>query len=381
MKHDLLPALRKELENSFGRKVLSSRDCLQMVDDIYQKTGYTINTNTLRRFFGLIKTDYNPSPSTLAILLKYCGFNSIDELQKISSASTINTDTTINKEEVHHFLVSLFKNLNTEEDNSGVIDSLVYQTILFLERNPSMIDRFQREIADTAAGQYYYFERAVNMDRLNGYYGDGLRLYVRAKNNNEAIVFANSIQVFRYWLTYETDKVETAMSAIRAITSTSGFPPHIFARYIAARLYYAHIKGDAIDKITAEASKYYMASISRSGILSSDFELIVTEALILTNHYTEGKEYIKKGRSRLSGTKKSAENENLFSFWEKMINSKRNTALKVILAPPKPNLNPVLSISPLTKRYYTLLNWVATFKTKSSNFSDMVKETGFYRLS
>ena len=37
MKNDLLPALRKELENSFGRKVLSSRDCLQMVDDIYPK--------------------------------------------------------------------------------------------------------------------------------------------------------------------------------------------------------------------------------------------------------------------------------------------------------------------------------------------------------
>ena len=188
-----------------------------------------------------------------------------------------------------------------------------------------MIDRFQREIADTAAGQYYYFERAVNMDRLNGYYGDGLRLYLRAKNNHEAIVFANSMLVFRYWLTYETDQVEAAMSAIKAITSTNSFPPHIYARYIAARLYYAHIKGEPIDKITAEASKFYMASISRSGILSSDFELIVTEALILTNHYTEGKEYIKKGRSRLSGTKKCAENENLFSFWEKMINSKRTS--------------------------------------------------------
>ena len=55
----------------------------------------------------------------------------------------------------------------------------------------------------------------------------------------------------------------------------------------------------------AEASKYYMASISRSGILNSDFELIVTEALILTNHYTEGKEYIKKGRSRLPAPKKA----------------------------------------------------------------------------
>lgn len=379
MKNDLLPALRKELENSFGRKILSSRDCLQMVDDIYQKTGYTINTNTLRRFFGLIKTDYNASPSTLSILLKYCGFNSIEELRKIHNSE--DTSTGINKEEVHHYLLSLFKNLDTDDDNNSVVESVVSQTILFLERNPSMIDRFQREIAETRAGQYYYFERSVNMDRLNGYYGDGLRLYLRARNTTEAIVFANSVLIFRYWLTYEVEQVEAAMSALRAITVTNSIPPHIFARYIAARLFYAHIKGEAIDKIMAEASKYYLASISRSGILNSDFELIVTEALILTNHFTEGKEYIKKGRSRLAGTKKSAENENMFSFWEKMINSKRNTALKVILAPPKPNLNPVLSISPLTKRYYTLLNWVATFKTKSSNFSALINETGFFRLS
>jgi hypothetical protein len=173
MKNDLLPALRKELENSFGRRVLSSRDCLQMVDDIYQKTGYTINTNTLRRFFGLVRTNYSASPSTLSIFLKYCGFNSLDELEKISSG--INTDGTINSEEVHHYLVALFKNLALEEDNNSSIESLVQQTIIFLERNPSLIDRFQREIATSPAGQYHYFERSVNMDRLNNYYGNGLR--------------------------------------------------------------------------------------------------------------------------------------------------------------------------------------------------------------
>ena len=89
--------------------------------------------------------------------------------------------TIINKEEVHHFLVSLFKNLPVEENNSAT-DSLVQQTVFFLERNPHLIDRFQREIATTPAGQYYYFERSVNMDRLNGYYGDGLRFYLRARN-------------------------------------------------------------------------------------------------------------------------------------------------------------------------------------------------------
>ena len=206
MKKDLLPALRKELESSFGRKILSSRDCLQMVDDIYQKTGYTINANTLRRFFGLIKTAYSASPSTLTILSKYCGFNSIDELENISSR--INTDTTINKEEILHYLISLFKNISGPETQNPVMESLVQQTVSFLERNPSLIDLFQRSVAGTAAGQYYYFERCVNMDRLNDFYGDGLRYYLRAKNTNEAMIFTHSLQVFRYWLTNNSELIE-----------------------------------------------------------------------------------------------------------------------------------------------------------------------------
>jgi len=379
MKNDLLPALRKELENSFGRKVLSSRDCLQMVDDIYQKTGYTINTNTLRRFFGLVRTNYNASPSTLSILLKYCGFNSIDELKNISSG--INTDTAINKEEVHHYLVSLFKNLTVEEDNNIIIESLVQQTVIFLERNPSLIERFQREIASTPAGQYYYFERSVNMDRLNNYYGDGLRFYLRAKNNNEAFIFSNSIHVLRYWLTNNSEMLENAMADMAAITVNNSYPSHIYARYIAARLYYAHNKGEAIEKIMADAARYYSAFLSRNGSANPDFELIITEALILTNHYIEGNDYIKKGKSRLPTPKKGHDNENLFGLWEKMINSKRNTTLKAIITPTKTNLSVAFSSSPLTKRYYAILNLLAASKTKRTNFTDLIQETGFYRLS
>src|SRR3982750_406427 len=190
MDKHLLPALRKEIENSFGRKILSSRDCLQLVDDIFQKTGYNINGNTLRRFFGLVRTAYSASPSTLTILSKYCGFNSLDEIEKIAVNGA--TDASINSEEVLRYLISLFRDapaLTTGEDHFFL--SLVQQTIVFLERNPSLIDRFQREIAKTPAGQYYYFEQSVNMDRLNGYYGDGLRHYLRGKNTNEARIFAH----------------------------------------------------------------------------------------------------------------------------------------------------------------------------------------------
>lgn len=379
MKNDLLPTLRQELENSFGRKVLSSRDCLQMVDDIYQKTGYTVNANTLRRFFGLVKSNYSASPSTLSILLKYCGFNSQEDLENITSG--IKTDTTINKEEVHHFLVSIFKSLPVEDSSNPAADTLVQQFIIFLERNPDLIEKFQREIAATAAGQYYYFERSVNMDRLNGYYGEGLRFYQRSKNTNEAIVFANSVQVLRYWLTGNNELLEKAMAAMSAINVNNSYPPHIMGRYIAARLYHAHIKGEALDRILADAGRFYSAVVSKNGNSATDFESVIAEALILTNHYNEGSEYIRKGKSRLSLIKRNQELEAQFNIWEKIVNKKRNSTIKAIITVPKSGAALPVPASPLTKKYFTILHMINDNRQGRVNFAELISETGFIRLA
>jgi hypothetical protein len=227
-------------------------------------------------------------------------------------------------------LVALFKNLVLEEDNNAIIESLIQQTVIFLERNPSLIERFQREIAVSPAGQYYYFERSVNMDRLNGYYSEGLRFYLRAKSNNEALVFSNSVQVLRYWLTNSPELLEDAMFRMGTVTVNNSYPTHIYARYIAARLYYAHSKGEPIDKIIGEASRYYSNFLLRNGNSNPDFELIITEALVLTNHYSEASEYIKRGKSRLALGGKAHAGENQFSPWEKMIIGKRNMTLKAL---------------------------------------------------
>ncbi len=378
MKSELFPTLRKELENSFGRKVISSRDCLQMVDDIYQKTGYTINANTLRRFFGLVKSNYSASPSTLSILLKYCGFNSPDELRNLSAA--VGTDSNINKEEVHHFLVSLFKNL-PNDDSSPAIELLIQQTVSFLDRNPEMIEKFQREIAATQAGQYY-FERSVNMDRLNGYYGEGLRFYMRSRNTTEAIVFANSVLVLRYWLTNNNEMLENSMAAMSGITVNNSYPSHIMARFIAAKLFYAHTKGESIDRILADASRYYTINVAKSGNTNSDFELILAEALALTNHCPEAGDYIKKGKSRSGALKRNYDGDIVFGIWEKIINAKRSATLKTIINPTKQNIAAMIPTSPLIKRYYTLLYMRAnSARAKKANYGDLITETGFSRLS
>ena len=378
MKTDLIPLLRKELESSFGRKIVSSRDCLMMVDDIYQKTGYTINANTLRRFFGLVQTSYSASPSTLTILSKYCGFNSIDEVQGVAGGQ--HSDTSVNNEEVLHYLVSIFKNLQVREMYQPAINTFVQQTVGFLDRNPALTDRFQREVALTPAGQYYYYEKSVNMDRLNHYYGEGLRYYLRAKNNNEARVFNGAIQVMRHWLSNNAELTEKNMSALASVPMTINYPPHILARSIAARLYYAHFKSEIPDRILADAAKYYVSINSRVEVPEPDFDLIVGEALILTNHLQEGNEFIRRGKSRLLFGQPPGY-DNLFQIWERIANARKNSHARVAANPLKVNRVQIISGSPLNKKYFTLLNLGAENRSQKYNMAELVRETGFKRLS
>lgn len=382
MKQEVLSALKKELEQNFGRKIISYRDCVQLVEDIYQKTESTVNVNTLRRFFGLVKTNYKPSPSTFAIFSKYCGFNSINEFENITISES--TDTAISKEEIYHYLLSLFKNIPVLENHNPLMESIVQQTVIFLERNPSMIDRFQREIALTPAGQYYYFERCVNMDRLNNYYGDGLKYYVRAKNSIEAKIFANSLLVFRYWLTDNFPLQEKHMKLIIAAYEDAVYPPHIMGRFFASKLYYANSTNESPDKILTDAIKYYNTVIfEKKGIDSYPyFELLLCEALTLTNQKIEALEWLKRGKSFLP------ENEGLvsnpFTTWENILvySNTSLTGRNFILTHKKKESKQRPFSLVFNKNYLRIVQLsLEAEKRRSEELNSLIESTGYKKIS
>ena len=381
MKQDILLSLKKELENSFGRKIISSRDCNQMAEDISQKTGESVNANTLRRFFGLVKAEYPPSSSTLTILSRYCGFNSIEEIKNLTTNG--DPEININKEEVLRYMVSLFKNTLVSGSQERTFYPLVEQTIVFLERNPSLIDRFQREIARTATGQYYYYEKLPNIDRLGGYYGDGLRHYLREKNTDEGKLFAHAVLVFRHWLTKNKEQLVHHMSEIAAIVPASNVPYHILGRLIAAKLYNAQVKNESIDNILAEAKRYHAGIIARredSAFSFPDFELIICEALLLTGHYDEGAEYIWHGKTYLSTS--GQDKNSLFNLWEDFASLRKDKKKNLSKGIP----DSLGFYNSFSKKYNTIIKLLSTGTLKSKNLArgeqlnNLVKETGYKRL-
>jgi hypothetical protein len=86
----MLQKLIDSVEAKFGRKISYQKDCKSLSESIYEHTSQVISPSTLRRVFGFLSTNSNPSRVTLDILSEYCGFHNWDNFRdSISSQSTV----------------------------------------------------------------------------------------------------------------------------------------------------------------------------------------------------------------------------------------------------------------------------------------------------
>ncbi|HTM91362.1 MAG TPA: hypothetical protein VL095_03015, partial [Flavisolibacter sp.] len=107
--------LKNEVEECFGKKVISYGDCCDLSEEIFVKTSFRVNPNTLRRFFGLVKTKYLPSFATLDILSRYCGFISVDHFQSTKQAEKTNGG--FDEQHILNYLTDIFKKTTVKGQN------------------------------------------------------------------------------------------------------------------------------------------------------------------------------------------------------------------------------------------------------------------------
>jgi hypothetical protein len=295
MDDELILAIKKEIEQVFGRRIVSSRDCNALSEEIFEKTGFKINANTLRRFFGLVKSSYAPSSGTLQILCSYCGFKSGEELKKIHEGDR-GEEIILKEESILYYLVYPFKYIQVADQTDETFVSLVKGVIIFINRYPQLSPKFHSEIAKTKNGQNFYFEQFINYDKLNSFYGEGIRYYLAEKTTANAQIFGHSLLVFRYWLTKENDKLARHFKAVKHVKQDKYLTPFICGRYFACRLYHAHANESNTDKILAAARKSFHSvkeSAGKSNLFGS-FEYVFGEALVLTGHFEEALYYFQK---------------------------------------------------------------------------------------
>lgn len=74
--------LKDSVELKFGRKIVYQKDCKDLSNCILNVTSYLVSPSTLRRFYGFLSTNSNPSRATLDILSQYCGYKSWDSFKE-----------------------------------------------------------------------------------------------------------------------------------------------------------------------------------------------------------------------------------------------------------------------------------------------------------
>ncbi len=293
MRNNNLPILYQKVESVFGKKIFSVKECTELHHDILKKTEAFISVHTLRRLFGLVKSPHVPSFTTLNVLANYCGYSSIAELATAGDEGIGEEKGTSN---LLLYLVSLFKNTPVQVEDDLTYINMVRHTVYFLEREPQLAEPFQREIAKTKNGQDYYFERFVNMDKLNGYYGNGLSHYLREKTTPEAQIFGNASLALRYWLTGNNHLFNQYAGKVNLCSLTDDVHPFVCGRYFGTRLLKAAFDEADTTVLLSEAKAFYRQQKSvNPGHRFPGFELTMAMMLALIGEWEDTLFYTKAG--------------------------------------------------------------------------------------
>jgi len=280
--------LKNEIKHIFGRSISTSKDCIDLADDIYNKTCFKVNPNTLRRFFGLVKAEYNPGKATIKILCAYCGHDSVEELLKYGKRN--DEDTNIIKSSFLRYIYSMFRNLPVDAGNE-TFNSFLQVTINYLNQNTGVAELFQEAIFKARKGLDVYFEKFINIDHLNSYYGNGLMLYIKEARMPEQRTFAYSLLTLRYWLVDDHKMIAESFNKILHFDNKKN--PAVSAWYYSAALLHSNVFNLSSKSILNQANAAHLFFKNACSPIEENFAFIFCRALILTGHFEHALYYIR----------------------------------------------------------------------------------------
>jgi len=87
MNEDIDKLLKKDVLIKAGRQIKHTSDCMWLVRRIAEETNRQISVSTVKRFFGVVNSPFQPSKYTLETLAQYLGFTSWVEYRNCYDAS------------------------------------------------------------------------------------------------------------------------------------------------------------------------------------------------------------------------------------------------------------------------------------------------------
>ena len=247
-----LERLKEEVCQRFGRKISSHGDVVELADKIPHPT---LSTQTIKRFFGLIKDNTKPSAVTLNALSSYLGYSSWDGFKDRSS---LNLYHQIQRNPVDDGLDYYIK------DIPSYWEVVFYKSRdkaaeIYKKRDNDYTAHFFEELGKIKNAHDTFWEWFPNLNLLRKkYYRNGLVSYRNAKNTSNAHCYANGMLFLGSYLYKNDEEAKHLFGLLNNLKATSDALPLPMARCMAALTIWHNHLGENIGEIKSIAVKEYL---------------------------------------------------------------------------------------------------------------------------
>lgn len=269
-----LSHLKKMTEHKFGRTITTSKDCIDLTNALLKiNNSANLNSQTIRRLYGLVKNDFSPSIYTLDLLAQYVA-NSYwaDYNFKIQAEN--------NTLALADWILDYYAN-----EKFGFT-----QVVDLIAESEDLQNILLVKLAKLRSAHWMLFEHRPLRDSLNKKsYIKALEVYLDDKGTTEAEIFVYGMFFKRALLSENKNDIEKYYHIIEDTTLTKDVHNIPAGRKYGVPLVYYHLTRDEINfkKAFNEALTVRDNYISRMDYNGTNFDSTIIEHLLLIGRYEE----------------------------------------------------------------------------------------------
>lgn len=269
----ILVHLQKNVGKQFGKQISSSTDCDQLARLLTRNANVNLSPQTLRRFFGLVKSESKTSHFTLDILSRFCGYIDFKDF----SHSYRNTE------------LELFfsNNENADENYWQKSEQLCKQIISSSE----LLVSTHHRLMSFPLARKYFIEHHPLRDMIGTVYSQYFLAYLKYNTSNQARIFAYGFLFKSAFLSQNEELMELYYKKVKETEVTEDVHVIPAGLKYGVQLLYADYTGNEylFRKSFAEMKKVRLNYIEASEKSVCSFEYTVLESLIFTKRTKEMK--------------------------------------------------------------------------------------------
>lgn len=268
---EIINHLQKRVIKHFGKQISTATDCEKLADALKQNFNANISPQTLRRFFGLIKSTSKTSIFTLDLLSKYCGFRDYESFRQSYSNSEL----------------ELF--FGSDEDNGKNYWRKSEELCRQIIDSPELLVEIHHRLLSYPLARKYFMENHPMRDMIGTVYSQYFLSYLKFNQTNEAKIFAYGFLFHSAFLLENTELMELCYRKVAETDLSEEVYVIPAGLKFGVQLLYADFieDEDLFRKYFNEMKETRIEYIKASEKSVCSFEYTVLESLIFTERTEE----------------------------------------------------------------------------------------------